>query len=131
LLDRDDETNGVLDACRANGIPYVPFGPLSGGWLTGKYRRGAPFPAGSRMTQRPGPYERLVNDRVFDGLERLQAEAEERVVDMATLAFAWVLARVDGAVAGPTRAEQLDPVLKAREISLTPAAAERIGSFFE
>jgi aryl-alcohol dehydrogenase-like predicted oxidoreductase len=131
LLDREDETNGVLELCRANGIPYVPFGPLSGGWLTGKYRRGEAFPAGSRMTQRPGPYERLVNDRVFDGLERLQAEADERVVDMATLAFAWVLARVDGAVAGPTRAEQLYPVLAARELSLSAAAAERIGSFFE
>ena len=131
LLDREDETNGVLDLCRANGIPYVPFGPLSGGWLTGKYKRGEPFPAGSRMTQRPGPYERLISDRVFDGLDRLAEEAEERVVDMATVAFAWVLARVDGAVAGPNRAAQLDPVLKARELRLSPPAAERIGSFFE
>ena len=51
-------------------------------------------------------------------LDRLRDEAEARGVDMATLAFAWVLAhpRVAGAVCGPNRAEQLDPVLAAREL---------------
>ena len=61
LLDRGDEDE-VLPLCEANGIAYVPFGPLSGGWLTGKYRRGEPFPAGSRMTLRPEPYEQFVDD---------------------------------------------------------------------
>src|SRR5262249_12231625 len=69
LLDRGDEVD-VIPFCRANAIAYVPFGPLSGGWLTGKYRRGETYPEGSRMTQRPGPYERLADDRVFDGLDR-------------------------------------------------------------
>ena len=58
LLERADEDD-VLPHCRERGIPYVPFGPLAGGWLTGKYRRGEAFPEGSRMTQRPGPYEQL------------------------------------------------------------------------
>ncbi len=39
----------------ASGVAYLVFSPLAGGWLTGKYRRGEPFPAGSRMTQRPEP----------------------------------------------------------------------------
>ena len=43
------------------------------------------------MTMRPEPYEHLVADRVFDGLDRLAAEAAERGVSMAALAFAWVL----------------------------------------
>ena len=86
----------------------MPFGPLSGGWLTGKYRRGEPFPAGSRMTQRPEPYEQFVDDGVFDALERLRAEADSLGVSMAALAFAWVLAAgVDGAVCGPNRAPQI------------------------
>jgi aryl-alcohol dehydrogenase-like predicted oxidoreductase len=130
LLDRADE-HEVIPFCREHGIPYVPFGPLSGGWLTGKYRRGEPYPEGSRMTQRPGPYERLSDDRVFDALDSLRGEADARGVDMAALAFAWVLAQVDGAVCGPNRAEQLDPVLAARELRLTDDDADRIGRFFE
>jgi len=131
LLDRVDEQS-VLPLCREHGIDYVPFGPLSGGWLTGKYRRGEAYPEGSRMTQRPGPYERLATDTVFDGLERLGEEAESRGVDMATLAFAWVLSSPDvaGAVCGPNRASHLDPVLAARELDLTPAERDRIGGFF-
>jgi aryl-alcohol dehydrogenase-like predicted oxidoreductase len=131
LLDRGDE-DGVLPLCRANAISYVPFGPLSGGWLTGKYKRGEPFPEGSRMTQRPGPYERFVDDRVFDGLDRLREEAESRGIGMAALAFAWVLASrgVTGAVCGPTRAAQLDPILAARDVVISPADRDRIASFF-
>jgi aryl-alcohol dehydrogenase-like predicted oxidoreductase len=130
LLDRADERDAV-PFCAEHGIAYVPFGPLAGGWLTGKYRRGEPYPEGSRMTLRPGPYERLVDDRVYDGLDRLREEADARGVDLPTLAFAWVLARVDGAVCGPNRAEQLDPILAARELELSPVDVDRIGRFFE
>ena len=130
LLDRADE-QGVLPFCAEHGIAYVPFGPLAGGWLTGKYRRGEPYPEGSRMTLRPGPYERLADDRVVDGLDKLRAEADARGVDLPTLAFAWVLARVDGAVCGPNRAEQLDPILAARELVLSPNDVDRIGGMFE
>ena len=114
------------------GIAYVPFGPLAGGWLTGKYRRGVPFPSGSRMTQRPEPYEHLVADRVFDGIERLEAEADARGTTAAALAFAWVLSHRDvtGVVCGPNRPEQLDPVLAARALELTEDDRERIGAFF-
>jgi aryl-alcohol dehydrogenase-like predicted oxidoreductase len=131
LLDRSDETD-VLPLCESSSISYVPFGPLSGGWLTGKYKRGESFPEGSRMTQRPGPYERFVDDAVFDGLDALRAEAEARGTDMAALAFAWVLASpgVTGAVCGPNRASQLDPILAARDVVLSPADRERIASFF-
>jgi aryl-alcohol dehydrogenase-like predicted oxidoreductase len=131
LLDREDEAE-VLPICAKLGIDYVPFGPLAGGWLAGRYRRGEPFPEGSRMTQRPEGYQHFVTDRVFDGLDRLEAEARERGVDMATLAFAWVLSHpaVTGAVCGPTRPAHLEPVLVARDLELTPDDRERIGSFF-
>jgi aryl-alcohol dehydrogenase-like predicted oxidoreductase len=131
LLDRGDEQE-VLPLCGEHGIGYVPFGPLSGGWLTGKYRRGEAFPAGSRMTLRPGPYERLVDDSVFDGLERLEALAAARGVEMSALAFAWVLAHehVTGAVCGPNRPDQLAPVLAARELELSGEEHREIGEFF-
>jgi aryl-alcohol dehydrogenase-like predicted oxidoreductase len=131
LLERGDERD-VIPLCAERDIAYVPFGPLAGGWLTGKYRRDEAFPAGSRMTQRPGPYEHLRTDAVFDGLDRLREEASERGVDMPTLAFAWVLAHpgVSGAVCGPMRPEQLEPVLAARDLTLTEADHQRIGGLF-
>ena len=130
LLDRSDEEE-LLPLCEELGIPYVPFGPLAGGWLTGKYRHGEPFPAGSRMTQRPASYQRYVDDRVFDALDLLREEAARRGVDMPTLAFAWVLARVDGAVCGPMRTEHLDAVLVARELELSADDVQRIGALFD
>ena len=85
---------------------------MAGGWLTGKYRRGEPFPAGSRMTQRPGPYRGFVTDPTFDALDRLQAMAAGRGMSMAGLALAWLLAdeRVTQIVIGPGRPEHLAPV---------------------
>jgi aryl-alcohol dehydrogenase-like predicted oxidoreductase len=131
LLERRDEEH-VLPLCAEHGIAYMPFGPLQGGWLTGKYERGTAFPEGSRMSLRPGPYEALVNDRVFDGLDRLRGEAEVRGVDMATLALAWLFVhpQISGAVCGPNTAAQLDPVLAARQLALSPDDFDRIGRFF-
>jgi len=131
LLDRGDERD-VIPLCAERGIDYVPYGPLSGGWLTGKYRRDQAFPDGSRMTMRPGPYEHLRTDAVFDGLDRLREEAEGRGVDMPTLAFAWVLAHpgVSGAVCGPMRPEHLEPVLAARDLALTESEHRQIGGLF-
>jgi aryl-alcohol dehydrogenase-like predicted oxidoreductase len=127
LLDRGDEEE-LLPLLEAEGIAYVPFGPLAGGWLTGKYRRGEEFPEGSRMTLRPGPYEQ--HTKRFDALEQFEAEAERRGVTMAALAFAWVLARCSGAVCGPNRADQLDPILAARDLDLAPADIDDLRRIF-
>jgi aryl-alcohol dehydrogenase-like predicted oxidoreductase len=131
LLERADERD-VLPLCAAEGIAYVPYGPLAGGWLTGRYRRGESYPAGSRMTLRPEPYRHLERAAVFDGLDALGAEAERRGVEMATLAFAWVLSHpaVSGAVCGPARPAQLEPVLAALALPLDAGQRQRIGSFF-
>ncbi len=131
LLERADE-QAVLPLCAERGIAYVPYGPLAGGWLTGKYRRETAFPAGSRMTMRPEPYEHLVADDVFDGLDRLGAAAASLGTSMAALAFAWVLAspHVAAAVCGPSRPEHLEPVLAALDVPLSPVERDRIGSFF-
>jgi aryl-alcohol dehydrogenase-like predicted oxidoreductase len=114
LLARQDEPE-VLPLCAARGVAYLAFGPLAGGWLTGKYRRGAPFPAGSRMTQRPEPYTEFVTDRTFEALARLQAIAAGRGTSMAGLALAWLLAddRVTQIVIGPGRPEHLAPAAEA------------------
>jgi aryl-alcohol dehydrogenase-like predicted oxidoreductase len=131
LLNRGDEIE-VLPLCGEHRIDYVPFGPLEGGWLAGRYRRGAEYPTGSRMSMRPEPYAHLVSEEVFEGLDRLEAEAAARAVSMAALSFAWVLAhpQVTGAVCGPSRPAHLEPVLAALELPLTLEERERIGSFF-
>jgi aryl-alcohol dehydrogenase-like predicted oxidoreductase len=122
LLERGDEAD-VLPLCGERDIAYAAFGPLAGGWLTGKYRRGAPFPDGSRMTQRPEPYEHLVRDGVFDALETLERMAADRGISPAGLALAWLLAepRLTSVVVGPTRPEHLRPVVEAL---MAPLGAE-------
>jgi aryl-alcohol dehydrogenase-like predicted oxidoreductase len=112
LLDPDDD---VLDLCQREGLGYLAFGPLAGGWLTGKYRRDAPPPDGSRMTTRPEPYLRLQDERVYSALDRLAALAHDQGTTMAALALSWVLARpgVTATVIGPRRPEHIAPAIEA------------------
>jgi aryl-alcohol dehydrogenase-like predicted oxidoreductase len=132
LLVRDDDA-GVIPLCAAERVSYTVFSPLAGGWLTGKYRRGEPFPEGSRMTQRPEGYASfLEGDRVFDGLERLDALAAQHGISMAGLALAWLLAdaRVGAIVVGPMRVSHLDPVREALATPLDEAARAQVGAVF-
>jgi aryl-alcohol dehydrogenase-like predicted oxidoreductase len=120
LLDRRDGAD-LLALCAEQDVAYLAFSPLAGGWLTGKYRPGEPFPAGSRMTQRPEPYREFVAGPVYDALGRLQAVASSRGTSMAALALAWLLAdeRVTQVVTGPGRPEHLTPVREALQHPLT------------
>src|SRR5258708_4298777 len=129
LLPRQGERE-VLPLAPRRQLASLAFSPLAGGRLTGKYRRGEPSPAGSRMTQRPEPYTELVTGRTFDALDRLQAIASSRGISMAGAALGWLLAgeRVTQIVVGPGRPEHLPPVGEALEHPLTAedwAAAER------
>ncbi|HET7048352.1 MAG TPA: aldo/keto reductase [Solirubrobacteraceae bacterium] len=132
LLERDDEA-GVLPLCAERGVAYIVFSPLAGGWLTGKYRRGESFPAGSRMTQRPEPYERLVNERTFDALDQMNALAQERNISMAGVALAWLLAdeRIAQVVIGPGRPEHLEPVREALDSPLTNDERASLDTIFD
>jgi aryl-alcohol dehydrogenase-like predicted oxidoreductase len=125
LLDREAEDE-VLPLCERHGVWFQAFSPLAGGWLTGKYRRDSAAPDGSRMTMRPGPYEHLRDDRVYDALEEL-----ERRGDPATLALGWLLAdeRVS-VVLGPRRAEHLKPALAALDAPLSAVEREALADEF-
>ena len=120
LLAREDSA-GLLDLCAAKGVAYLAFGPLAGGWLTGKYRRGEPFPAGSRMTQRPEPYRPLVTSRTFDTLDALRTIAADHGISLAGLALTWLLSdnRVTQIVIGPGRPQHLAPVREALQHPLS------------
>ncbi len=114
LLARQDEPD-LLPLC-------------AGGWLTGKYRRGAAYPAGSRMTQRPEPYQELVTGATFDALDRLEAIAASRGTSLAGLALGWLLAgeRVTQVVIGPGRPEHLAPAAEALRHPVTDAERAEI-----
>ncbi|MBA3365634.1 MAG: aldo/keto reductase [Actinobacteria bacterium] len=131
LLDREAQDE-VLPSCTEHGIAFTAFGPLAGGWLAGKYRRGKPLPAGSRMTLRPEPYRHLDDDAVYRGLEQLDEAASRRGVDMPTLAFAWLLSdpRVAAVVVGPRRPEQLEPAVAALDLHLAEGERDALASLF-
>src|SRR5436305_8848675 len=71
LLDREVEDE-VLPLCAEHGLWFQVHSPLMGGWLTGKYRRDAAPPEGSRMTLRSGPYEHLRTEAVYDAIAALE-----------------------------------------------------------
>jgi aryl-alcohol dehydrogenase-like predicted oxidoreductase len=131
LLERGDEED-VLPLCTCHGLGYTPFSPLAGGWLTGKYLPGEPYPKGSRMTLRPDPYRGLEHDGTFTALAALEEAARSRGLDMATLALAWLLGdgRVTSIVVGPRRPAHLDPAIAALDVSLSPAERAEIGALF-
>ena len=127
LLARGDEA-AVLPLCERAQVAYLVFSPLAGGWLTGKYRRGEPFPPGSRMTQRPEPYAPFQSSETFDRLERLADAARVDGWSLAGMALAWLLAdpRVTQIVVGPGRPEHLAPVREALERPLSAAQRQEL-----
>jgi aryl-alcohol dehydrogenase-like predicted oxidoreductase len=125
LLDREVEEE-VLPLCTEHGLWFQVHSPLMGGWLTGKYRRDAPAPDGSRMTLRSGPYEHLRDDRVYDALEELGRRG-----DPTTLAFAWLFGNERlSVVVGPRRPEQIEPALSALQRPLTASDRDEVSALF-
>jgi aryl-alcohol dehydrogenase-like predicted oxidoreductase len=120
LVERDDAET-VFPVCHEHGLGYEAFGPLAGGWLAGRYRRGESYAAGSRMATRPEGYRRYESGAMFDALEAFEREALGRGVSMAGLALAWLLGvpGITAIVVGPSRAEHLKPVREALELELT------------
>ncbi|MFD0583264.1 aldo/keto reductase [Dactylosporangium darangshiense] len=106
LLERGVETD-LVPALERFGLGMLPFFPLELGLLTGKYRRGDAPPAGSRLA-REG-FERVLADAPWDRIERLAAFAEERDVDLLTVAIGGLAAKptVASVIAGATSAEQV------------------------
>lgn len=115
LLEREVERE-VLPYCRAHGVGFIPYFPLAGGFLTGKYRKGQPPPAGSRGES--SPYvQRYMTDANYDRLEKLTAWAEARGRSLGDLAHAWLLAQpaVCSVISGATSVEQLQANVRAAD----------------
>lgn len=119
MLERGVEQE-VLPYCNAYNVGILPYFPLAGGFLTGKYKRGQAAPAGSRGES--SPYvQGYMTDVNYDRVERLTAWAEQRDHTMAELAHAWLLAhpRVSSVISGATGLAQLQANAKAADWHLS------------
>lgn len=120
LIERAVERE-MVPACEHFGVSLVPYSPLAGGMLTGKYERSAPPPPNTRfgrMSQRA----RFLTDENFDKVERYAGYARERGHDIGDLAIAWLLAHpvVCSVIAGATSPDQVATNARAAEWSLSP-----------
>ena len=124
--------DGVREICRREGLGFTPFSPLGGGWLTGKYAQDMPYPAGSRMTLRPEPYQQLVAVQTFRALAAFRGFADDLETEPATLALAWLLAQPDitAVVIGPRKPEHLRAALAALDLELNEARRDELASVF-
>ncbi len=120
LLEREDERE-MFPLCQDQNLGFTPFSPLAGGWLTGKYQAKQSYPQGSRMTLRPEPYQKFLNEYTFNKLENLRVYAAERNTTMGALALAWLInhPQVTAPLIGPRRPAHFEAVKQALDLKLT------------
>jgi len=113
------------------GIAILPYSPLGGGILTGKYRRGQPYPDDARLTfEKWASYWDDLNGRVYDLLDLLVEISAEKGCTISQLALAWTMAQpgITSVILGPRAQEQLDDNLGALNVVVTARDMERIDS---
>jgi aryl-alcohol dehydrogenase (NADP+) len=132
IFARSVETS-VLPACQRHGMGVIPWSPLAGGWLTGKYRRDEAPPAGSRFAGNVmGRTRSLADDpntpARFDVVEALAAIADEAGLSLTHMALAFVDSHpaVTSTIIGPKTPAQLDDALAAGEVTLSADVLDAI-----
>jgi len=115
----------VLPTCARYGIGVIPWSPLAGGLLTGRYRKGEPTPEGSRLSrgfgsQHQSERQQRAHEARLDAVELLLLIAERAGVSLTHLAHAFVLEHphVTSAIIGPRTMEQLDDALAGIDVRL-------------
>ncbi|HLK86077.1 MAG TPA: aldo/keto reductase [Candidatus Binataceae bacterium] len=126
LIVRNIESE-LLPACRHFGVGILPYFPLASGFLTGKYRRGAELPGGSRMALMERLARRNLTEANFDSLEKLERFARERGHTILELAVAWLVSEPQNSsvICGATTPEQVSENIRAGNWRLS--AEEREG----
>lgn len=111
----------LMPAARAAGLGMLPYFPLASGLLTGKYRRNAPMPPGTRFATTQRLADRYLTERNWEIAEKLGDFAEARGKTLLELAFSWLLAQapVTSVIAGATKPEQLEQNVTAGAWKLT------------
>jgi aryl-alcohol dehydrogenase-like predicted oxidoreductase len=120
----------VLPTCDRYGMGVIPWSPLAGGWLSGKWRKGASDLGSRRSARIPDRYDlsKPENQRKLEAADALAVLAEEAGLSLVHLAVAWVLHHpaVTSAIIGPRTMEQLKSQIDAVDVVLEPDLLDRI-----
>jgi aryl-alcohol dehydrogenase-like predicted oxidoreductase len=120
LLVRDVERE-LIPTAKALGLGILPYFPLASGLLTGKYKRGAALPPGSRLAKNPRHAQEFINERNWRIVGELETFAARRGHTILELAFSWLLRDgvVASVIAGATTPEQVEQNVRAAEWTLS------------
>jgi len=122
--------NDVLPTCERHDIAVIPWSPLAGGWLSGKWRKGAPAPVSTRAARLPARYDLSLpaNQRKLEAVEALAVLAQEAGMTLIQLALAFAIKHpaVTSAIIGPRTLEQLESQLGADELKLSDEVLDRV-----
>jgi aryl-alcohol dehydrogenase-like predicted oxidoreductase len=130
LITRGIETD-VLAVCEQYRMGVIPWSPLAGGWLSGKYRKDGESPGSSRRAQMlPQRYDMSLpaNQRKLEAADALAGLADQAGISLIEMALAFVINHpaVTAAIIGPRTMEHLDSQLGALETSLSAELLDRI-----
>ena len=132
LLVRGIEAD-VLPVAEGYGMGVLPWSPLAGGWLSGRYRKGRDAPTSQRADRMPARYDLSIpaNQAKLDAVEELSVLAEECGLSLVHLALAFVLQHpaVTAPIIGPRTMGHLDSQLGAADVSLSTDVLDRIDEF--
>lgn len=123
----------IIPVCEKHGIGQVVWSPLAQGVLTGKYKKGAKPPEGSRAATENKSIQSLLTDENLDKVEKLKGIADELGLSLAQLALAWILRQqnVASALVGASRPEQIEENAKASGIKLDDEVLAKIENILE
>jgi aryl-alcohol dehydrogenase-like predicted oxidoreductase len=120
----------VLPTCARYGMGVIPWSPLAGGWLSGRYRKGAEPPTSSRAERLPARFDlsNPANQRKLEAADALAQLAEEAGHTLIEMALAWVINHpaVSAAIIGPRTMEHLESQLAALDVTLSDDVLDRI-----
>jgi aryl-alcohol dehydrogenase-like predicted oxidoreductase len=120
----------VLPTCKRHDMAVIPWSPLAGGWLSGKWRKGSDNLGSHRATRMPARYDLAVpgNQQKLDAADALGALADDAGIPLVHLAVAWTLHNpaITSAIIGPRTMEQLTSQLGAADVTLTDDVLDRI-----
>ncbi len=120
----------MLPVCQRYGMGVIPWSPLAGGFLSGRYRRGQDVPSSTRAQRLPHRYDQSIpeNRRKLDAADALAQLAEEAGMSLIHLAIGFVLRHpaVSAAIIGPRTMDHLESQLGAAEVTLDAATLDRI-----
>jgi aryl-alcohol dehydrogenase-like predicted oxidoreductase len=122
--------NDVLPTCRRYGMGVIPWSPLAGGWLSGRWRKGQESPGSSRAERLPQRFNLSLpaNQRKLDAVEQLAQLAEEAGLSLIHLAIAFVMRHpaVTAPIIGPRTMEQFESQIGAATVELSDEVLDRI-----